>query len=427
MSEAAITVAGHLCIDIAPDLSGRSGDPAEWIRPGELVNVGGAQISAGGCVANTALALHRLGAAVRPLGKVGNDIFGEAIRGYFNAQQNGLGDWLQVAEGEASSYTLVFNPPDVDRMFFHCGGVNDTFRLEDVQRVLDDIPESKSGRPIFHFGYPPLMRSMWQNGGTELERLIGYAQQRGYRVSLDTAWPDPGSEVGRISWRALLERNLKHVDAFLPSLDELLVMLYPHEHESLRRRAEGEPVAGGGSAGGSGSAGGDASIISRAAEEVLAMGPALVAIKLGPAGYYLRTSTERGRLERAGFSGGRLKEWSGREFLVSNYAVEARATTGAGDSSIAGFLCGWNRGWDPVRTVRFAVATGAHSVEGPDAISHIPSALQIEKRQQGGWLQRTPAVNVDGWQAAEKPGMEPGVWFGPADRESRANESDSRA
>ncbi|MFO8133315.1 MAG: carbohydrate kinase family protein [Thermoplasmatota archaeon] len=145
-----IIVAGHLCLDIAPDLSERRGAFSKSIEPGQLINTGPAKIGPGGCVANTGLAVLRLGQTVRLLGKIGADGFGDAIRRSLEERKQGLGDWLHVARDEASSYTLVFDPPDEDRMFFHYPGVNDTFSPADVQAVLDAQRGARPG--IFHFG-----------------------------------------------------------------------------------------------------------------------------------------------------------------------------------------------------------------------------------------------------------------------------------
>ena len=51
-----VLVAGHLCIDITPELT----DVPELV-PGQLYEIGSAQLTLGGCVANTSLALAAAG------------------------------------------------------------------------------------------------------------------------------------------------------------------------------------------------------------------------------------------------------------------------------------------------------------------------------------------------------------------------------
>jgi sugar/nucleoside kinase (ribokinase family) len=55
-------VAGHICLDIFPTFQEASCGCE--LRPGALYNVGPALRSTGGAVANTGLALHRLGVSV---------------------------------------------------------------------------------------------------------------------------------------------------------------------------------------------------------------------------------------------------------------------------------------------------------------------------------------------------------------------------
>ena len=380
-----IIVAGHLCLDIAPDLSERHGAFSKSIEPGKLINTGPARIGPGGCVANTGLAAVQLGETVRLLGKIGDDGFGDAIRRSLEMRQGGLSDWLHVAAGEASSYTLVFDPPDEDRMFFHYPGVNDTFSPRDVQAVFDSQEGAEAG--IFHFGYPPLMKAM--RDAADLEAMYTRVRELGYTTSLDMAWPDPGSDAGRTDWRSLLEQVLPQVDLFLPSIDEIIMMLYPERFDELLARA-----------------GREANVLSDLASELLEMGTAAVGLKLGSEGMYLRTSSDRSRLSRTGVAlSDRAEQWCGREVLCPVFPVDVSATTGAGDCTIAGFLSAVSRGKAPGEAVKFAVATGAFSVESEDATSGIAAAEVIEERMSRGWLPGDPSIDTAGWEGASDGGV----------------------
>ena len=68
-------VAGHICLDIIPTLMGTT----TVFAPGRLIEAGKALLATGGPVSNTGLALHTLGVRTRLMGKVGNDLFGQAI------------------------------------------------------------------------------------------------------------------------------------------------------------------------------------------------------------------------------------------------------------------------------------------------------------------------------------------------------------
>ncbi|MBW7462268.1 carbohydrate kinase family protein, partial [Paenibacillus sepulcri] len=85
----------------------------------------------------------------------------------------------------------------------------------------------------------------------------------------------------------------------------------------------------------------DGGLLSSLADEMLGMGTAVAAIKLGEHGLYVKTTGDAGRLAvmgRCGPDTDSLMDWLGRELLAPCYAVKAAGTTGAGDCTIAGFL-----------------------------------------------------------------------------------------
>ena len=156
-----VVVAGHVSLDVFPALLG-----PVTLEPGRLVEVGPAAFSPGGAVTNTGLALHRLGVAVRLVGRVGADLFGQAVLGMLERCQEGLADGMVVEQTEVTSYTIVINPPGVDRSFLHCPGANQSFSA-------DDVPyQQLTGTSFFHFGYPPLMPRMYAGGGEQLQRMF---------------------------------------------------------------------------------------------------------------------------------------------------------------------------------------------------------------------------------------------------------------
>ena len=117
---------------------------ASIFQPGSLNQVGPALISTGGAVSNTGIALHRLGVPVRMMGKVGPDLFGRAILDVVRSYDEALTAGMIVDPDADSSYTLVINPPGVDRIFLHCPGANNTFGANDVD--LEQVRRAK----VFH-------------------------------------------------------------------------------------------------------------------------------------------------------------------------------------------------------------------------------------------------------------------------------------
>ena len=379
-----VLVAGHICLDIIPDLGTCKGNLTQWLLPGRLINTGPARLSGGGCVSNTGLALHRLGVPVRLVGKIGDDLFGSALRSIFEDTASGLSDGLIVSASDPTSYTLVLSPPDVDRVFFLYPGANDTSGAADL------CPAIPPHGGLLHFGYPPLMLRMCTQEGSELVEVLRHAQTSGYTVSLDTAWPDPLSEKGRAPWPTILRRALPFVDLFLPSLEELLQML---EHErtaakfGLRLDDAGRLAGLGG--------------LRELADLMIEWGAAVVLLKLGDQGLYLRSTPDRTRIEELSHRAEGAASWLDRELYVPAYKAEAVGATGAGDSAIAGFLTGWNRDFSPEAAVLLAAASGACSVEAPDATSGVTTVEQIARRQAAGWPQHRPPFELPGWGTGE--------------------------
>ena len=70
-------VAGHLCLDIIPSFTADLGaDPAAYLIPGRLTEVGPATLCTGGAVSNAGINLHRLGVRTQLMGKIGDDALG---------------------------------------------------------------------------------------------------------------------------------------------------------------------------------------------------------------------------------------------------------------------------------------------------------------------------------------------------------------
>ncbi|MEX2402136.1 MAG: carbohydrate kinase family protein [Rhodothermales bacterium] len=372
-----IVVAGHICLDVIPTFPGEVPDPL--CVPGTLVEVGGPLMSTGGAVSNVGLALHRLGMSTRLIGKVGDDLFGRAIGDILGEHDRMLAESLIVDPEDASSYTIVVNPPGVDRSFFHAPGANSTFRPSEVD------PGRVEGARVFHFGYPPLMERTFVDGGEALASLFAEIRRRGVAVSLDMAQYDPASKAGQADWLAFLRRVLPEVDVFGPSLGETLAML----GETMR-----QPATGGG--------------LIDLADRLLRMGPALVVFKLGADGLFLRSTGDASRVGQvpALQLGDR---WCRRTLLHGGFEVDVVGTTGAGDCALAALLAAMVKERSPEEALRDASAVGACSVERTDATSGVPAWPVVQRRLQEGWPQRPVDLELDGWTWREDERL----WSGP--------------
>jgi len=345
-----IAVMGYLCLDLFPDLSGCGQEP---FIPGRLQEIGWCPAFPGGVVGNTGVALQRLGIPVKTAGRIGDDLFGRFIRDRLRQLIPGGIEHLRRADGH-TGYCIVLSPPRCDRMFLAYRGINDDLSADDA----DDAFLEEAA--ILHFGYPPLCRRFASDHGAELQKLFRHAHAHGLVTSLDMSLPSPGSFSYNLDWREFLCRTLPDTDLFLPSIEELKFMF--------------------GLSGGTSGA-----MLHALSERLLEFGTAVVGMKLGSDGLYVRTSPNAARLsfiEALADKG--VDAWINREFVVPCRQVEVVGTTGAGDATIAGFLAGMFTGTSVEQAASLAVAVGACSVTASDAISGIVPLREVAEQVAAG-------------------------------------------
>lgn len=389
-------VAGHICLDIIPDLAGmRIATPAEFLVPGKLLVTPPARLSTGGAVSNTGLSLVKMGIRTALMGKVGRDPLGAVVR-LLLRQDWGVTEGMLEDESASTSHTVVLAPDSLDRMFLHNPGANDTFCARDID--YDLVGRAR----LFHLGYPPLMQRLFERDGAETIEILRRVKALGVTTSLDMSLPDPGSPSGRVNWRKVLEGALPHVDLFLPSAEEVLFML--DRERFLQWRAES-------ARGVLDRLGGDE--LHAMAEELLGFGARIVGIKCGEHGLYVRTAgaarlADIGRAKPNPAGG-----FEDRELWVPAFRIEGPpSATGAGDALIAGFLAAYLRGLNLEDCTRYAVAEGAANVMQPDALSGVLAWDALEARLAEGWESRPLTVRGTGWR--RDPGQP--RWLGPSER-----------
>lgn len=363
--------AGHICLDITPAISQskKYNNIAEYLIPGRLIPVGKPDIHTGGSVGNTGLAMKLLGADVKLMGKVGNDDFGRLV--LEQLKEHDAGDGMIVADGDETSYSVVISVAGIDRIILHDSGANNTFGMEDVDFEL------VSQASLFHFGYPSVMESMYRDNGRQLLMLMKKVKEMGVATSMDMAIVDEDSESGRTDWESIVRQIIPYVDIFAPSVEELAFLIdRPRYHEWLRR-SQGRDIT---------------EILSieedvrPLAEKLLGWGAKVVLIKCGTPGLYLRT----GSAERiAGIGGGLaldMRDWADQEYFERSYKPErVLSGTGAGDTSIAAFLCAILEGCSWEESLHLAAGTGASCVAAYDALSGLKSFDELRKHIADGW------------------------------------------
>ena len=363
-----VIAAGHCCLDITPVFPhGQSyRNVSDILIPGKLIQMDPASVSSGGSVSNTGLALKVLGNDVTLMGKVGDDDFG-AMLAQIYARYGAEG--LLVDPDSATSYSVVLAIPGIDRMFLHCPGANNSFSNADIpDGPLEDAV-------LFHFGYPTLMKKMYEENGKEMAAIFKRVKSKGIATSLDLTSVDPNSDAGQLDWVTILKNVLPYVDFFVPSFEEICFMLdRPLYERLLSERAdmtagmvfdhEVKPLA----------------------DKLIAMGCKTVLIKCGISGMYYRTASRNvmaGTGERIGLD---LDAWSEKEGVQPCFKADiVRSGTGAGDTSIAAFLTAALDGEKIEDCVAIAAAEGACCVTSYDALGGLKPIGEIKARIAAGW------------------------------------------
>lgn len=377
-----VVVAGHICLDITPVFSSDKIQQVEEVLiPGKMIEMKDVDVHTGGVVANTGLGMKILGADVTLMGKVGNDAFGELVLNILSKYNAAEG--MIVSESVDTSYSVVLAMPGIDRIFLHNPGANDTFTREDLDFSLIEKAS------LFHFGYPPIMKNMYENEGAELVSIFKRVKELGVATSLDMATPDAESRSGKVDWNTIIKNVLPYVDFFVPSIEELGFMINRTGFNEWSLRAKGKDIT---------------SVLSvkedikPLADRLIAWGAKVILIKCGAPGIYIRTANKE-ELSKIGlftenqqeeltsqFTCHELEQWADLEWFEESYEPsKVLSGTGAGDTSIAAFLTAMLKGFSPQKCLQLATATGASCVEAYDALSGLRSFDELNKKIESGW------------------------------------------
>ncbi len=295
---AGIIVADHVCTPITHV-------PAA----GELVLADGMLLTIGGCAANAAVDLAKMGVRASVVGRVGKDIFGRIVTDLL--REAGVDTSLVRASQSAdTSQTLIVNVAGQDRRFIHTFGANAEFSAADIVVGTLRVPSARDGtlrvpttlpRVIYLGGYL-VMPSLKQE---ELAPLFAEARAKGVKTVLDVVVPRPGAYV------AQLDKLLPHVDVFLPN-----------NHEGELITGQSNPL--------------------EQAEFFRRMGAGTVVITMG--------------------GEGALLVQDGLRLRTGVFAVPYVDGSGGGDAFDAGFIFGLLHGKGPEDCLRLASALGASCV-----------------------------------------------------------------
>jgi len=201
---AGIIVADHVCTPIERE-------PAA----GELVLADGMLLTIGGCAANAAVDLAKMGVCATVVGRVGQDAFGRIVTEFLRDAHVDTTQ-IRISPNAATSQTLIVNVKGQDRRFIHMFGANAEFNAGEIPMTLLDQCK------VLYVGGYLLMPGLQEE---ELIPVFAAARAKGVKTVVDVAIPKPGDYLPR------LRKLLPHVDVFLPN-----------NHESYLLTGEKDPV-----------------------------------------------------------------------------------------------------------------------------------------------------------------------------------------
>jgi len=365
-----VIAAGHICIDITPVFPGKKvSNIGEVLQPGKLIQMDKAEVSTGGAVANTGLGMKVLGADVTLMGKLGCDEFGDMICGILDKYDASSG--MIRSDEVSTSYSVVLAVPGIDRIFLHNPGANNCFHADDIKD--EELKEAA----LFHFGYPTLMKSMYENDGEELITLFKKVKEAGCATSLDLSAVDPDSDAGKADWKKILTRVMPYTDFFVPSVEELCFMLDRERFDEWQKRAAGRDIT-------------EILIpeedIKPLAKQCMELGAKVLLLKCGKPGMYFCSSTSEKLDEISKRVELDTEGWAEKEIFEKSYVPECVLSgTGAGDTSIAAFLTSMLEGENVEMCLHLAAGTGACCVAAYDALSGLKPLDELKRKINAGW------------------------------------------
>lgn len=176
---------------------------------GELLATADFLIEPGGCAANVAVALRKLGVAASVSGRVGDDLYGELIKRDLSALEIDTSGVL-TTPGLGTSKTVIISVVGEDRRYLHSFGANAALTAADIG------PSAFETADVIYIGGYLILPALRAD---ELRPRLAAARARGAKTILDVAAPaDRELSLDAVS------RLLPHVDYFVPNLDEAFAL-----------------------------------------------------------------------------------------------------------------------------------------------------------------------------------------------------------
>lgn len=269
---------------------------------GELVPTEKIELNLGGCAANVALGLSRLGVESYLTGCIGDDALSDFIERAVSVR--GVDVHLQHSKGRCPGTAMHINVKEQDRRFICTTGANDDFVFDDQLIAFLKQPTPKDERKIFYIGGFFMLRSLENERTLEIMQT---ARQNGWTTLVDVVLN------GERAYWDILKPILPYTD-----------ILMPNEHEGEKITDYRDPY--------------------------------------DQARMFLQSGVKSTVITQG--EGGTLYFSEQEQFQTGVYPADYVSGSGAGDAFCAGLIAAFLEGMGPLDAVRWGSAAGASCVGG---------------------------------------------------------------
>lgn len=270
----------------------------------------------GGDTSNAAIAAARQGARAGYITAIGADPAGDSLMALWRAEGVDASGVLRDPEHPTAIYFVMHSEAGHDFLYYRHGSAASFYRPA-------DLPEAAiaSARMICASG---ISQGISGSAADAVFRAIGIARAHGVRVAYDTNFRPRLWPARRAA--AVIHAAIAEADIALPGLDDAA---------ALTGLTDPDVVA----------------------DFYLALGPRIVALKMGAAGTLLATPEKRLR--------------------IPPFTCRPVDATGAGDTFCGSFLARLIAGDTPEDAARYAACAAALSTTGYGAVAPIPRAATV--------------------------------------------------
>lgn len=289
--------------------------------PMEIMSINGAvirdlKITGGGDALNVAVALSQLGEQVAIVGRIADDLPGKYLLEYCEGNNVGV-NGVVTDKNFKTATTFAIVDPTGERHFLIENKIYETYT--DKIAPLSAI----AGNDIIYIGSALTFPQMDQGG---IAKIFSHAKSLGKITAMDAAIH--GQTYNKNLLRSL-RPALETTDIFLPSLAEMIVLTNQRNPYKI-------------------------------ADCFKEFGIKTLVIKLGKDGCY-------------------VTDFNMEKIIQAVPVPHVIDTTGAGDTFVAGFLCGWAHGYNPFDCAKIGNIAASYSIQQIGSGIGLPTFTDLAK------------------------------------------------